>query len=101
MKALLVVDVPDDLIFNKLFLSDEIRYTINSEYEYQYFLKDINNCLLKPIPEKKDYPGFEAQGYSEYEARYCDGYNDCIDEILEGLDLEENISETDKQLEGK
>ena len=75
-KAILVVDVPDNLMFNELFVSGEIRYTINSEYKYQYFLKDIDNCSLKPIPEK----------YGDTDDDYMLGYNNAIEEIL-GEDL--------------
>lgn len=76
MKAILVIDMPSNCKdCNKLVRKGCLKGDYRKEQRPKV-------CPLKPIPEKKDYTGFSSQGYSEYEARYCDGYNDCIDEIL-------------------
>lgn len=84
-KAILVVDVPDNLMFNELFVSGEIRYTINSEYKYQYFLKDIDNCSLKPIPkainEEKALDITRVKDHT-YLNGVVDSFSICLDEIL-------------------
>ena len=82
MKAILVIDIPDDLKYEDLYFDGEIRYT--SEFDRGYvFLKETGRCLLKPMPQERDI--FE-QGYDEEDTRdisqWNKGYNACIDEIL-------------------
>ena len=81
-KAILVVDVPDNLRFKELFVSGEIRYTINSKYKYQYFLKDIFNYPLKPMP-KKISPLDVPEKYKDFGNAFslARGYNACLKEI--------------------
>ena len=45
----------------------------------------LNNCLLKPLPEKKhNNGGYRVIDGIEwfYDSEHDDGWNDCIDEIL-------------------
>lgn len=80
MKAILIVDIPDDLKYEDLYFDGVIRYT--SEFDRGYvFLKETGRCLLKPLPDKID------QGYPPcgvYYEGYGDGWDDCIDKILGG-----------------
>lgn len=77
MKAILVIDINDDENIEELRAS----YKIDRDGEVLYA---ANNETLKLMPKKKDYSGFYTQGYSEHEERHCEGFNECIDEILEG-----------------
>lgn len=80
MKAILVIDLPDNL--NKAI--DEIRVDIKARL-YGDEILDWRNQSLKPLPHKKNKIKELPQYTKEYEA-YCkgevDGYNQCIDEIL-------------------
>lgn len=77
MKAIMIVDIPDELEYENLYFVGEIRYTsrFNSGY---VFLKETDRCLLKPLPDKIE------QGYpcDTYEEGYGDGWDECLDEIL-------------------
>ena len=72
MKAILVIDVEEDMI-------GEVDYTI---------LTKENMCngrtQLKPMPQKK-YAIQGMKGYSTTVKR-CEGYNKCIDDILGGTE---------------
>jgi len=72
-KAVVVVDLPEGYNAEDCVVEVKVKHdnVVMSKYETN----------LRPLPEKKDYPEFDAQGYSEYEAQYCDGYNDCVDMI--------------------
>ena len=75
MKAILLIDVPDNTEFDKdyrltgLLLAN--KYTENVGIEFK-------DASLKPLPDKID------QGYpcDKYEEGYGDGWDSCIDEIL-------------------
>ena len=82
MKAILVVDIPDELEYEELYFDGEIRYT--SEFDKGYvFLKETGRCLLKPMPQKKNKKDIVIKGKTAeiLEARF-EGWNDCLDEIL-------------------
>lgn len=73
MKAILVVDIPDDLKYEELYCNGEIRYT--SEFNTgSVFLQEIYRGLLKPMPEKE----LIWNDNDDYQM----GWNACIDEIL-------------------
>ena len=77
MKAILVIDIPDDLKYEDLYFDGEIRYT--SEFDRGYvFLKETGRCLLKPMPEKKNINETMIIEWVNYNL----GYNKCLDEIL-------------------
>ncbi len=78
MKAILIVDIPDELKYEELYFDGVIRYT-NNEFNSGYkFLKETGRCLLKPLPDKID------QGYpcEKYDEGYSDGWDECIETIL-------------------
>ena len=90
MKAILVIDIPDDLKYEDLYFDGEIRYT--SEFDRGYvFLKETGRCLLKPMPQELPTPymmrqiqianGIQTEK-PPYTEEYQKGYNDCVDEIL-------------------
>ena len=64
MKALIVIDIPED----------HLVVTLNDLYERLNGYK----CDLKPMPEKKEdgYPN------DDYTIGKADGWNACLDEIL-------------------
>ena len=93
MKAILVVDVPNDLKYEDLYFDGEIRYT--SEFDRGYvFLKETGRCLLKSMPNYIPTPYLFRQmqiadglqnsdgSVPVYSEDYMNGWNDCIDEIL-------------------
>ena len=75
-KAILVVDIPNGYELDQLAVN-YMLYSVDGKV-----LDGDMGKELKPMPQKKDYSGFYSQGFSEYEERYYDGYNDCINEIL-------------------
>ena len=66
MKAILIVDIPNEMI------NDTTCVTITSLHSGMSF-----NAKLKPMPQKMEY---KTDGYAKY--NYKKGYNDCIDELL-------------------
>jgi hypothetical protein len=76
-KAILVVDIPDDLKYDDLYFKGEIRYT-NEFYTGYVFLKETGRCLLKPLPKIKEIEWSDSFGTHNYK----NGYNDCIKDIL-------------------
>ena len=84
MKAILVVDIPDDYeeygSGNWYIVSDDDLRIVYEEdgalMNYKYIDDDMPQ--LKPMPDKID------QGYScsAYDEGYGDGHDKCIDEIL-------------------
>ena len=80
MKAILVVDKPESCTSCLLGIYYKRQFCLKT-------LKDIDItdryhtpewCPLKPIPQKK-----EHQDEIDYEYGYIDGWNECIDAILE------------------
>ena len=78
MKAILVIDIPDEYNNKDIYVLHEIYEYKTNRYErieeYKEGLK-----LLKPLPEKKE----EVRGFYHWTS-YEIGYNDCIREILGG-----------------
>lgn len=84
MKALIVIDLPDNL--NKAI--EEIRVDIKANL-YGNEILDWRNQLIKPMPKKahiydmyKDYPIKTAEEEVAYFMGNEDGWNDCIDVLL-------------------
>ena len=91
-KAILILDMPEidkntkngcrncKFAKNRMTLSEEYLCVITEQSAYVYDM----NCPLKPLPYK-DFID-EASAYQteeEYKA-YVNGWNECIDELLEG-----------------
>lgn len=81
MKAILIVDIPNNLKYEDLYFEGRILYTTKSDIGFK-FLKELSLCLLKPIPEKLDNPYDEEQGGYLWEKSFVVGYNQCLDDIL-------------------
>lgn len=83
MKAILVIDVPDELDYLHLYLEGKILYTTKEDIGFK-FLKELSMCVLKPMLQKKSWTLAEKKdGYYEiYAKNYAQGWNDCIHEIL-------------------
>ena len=93
MKAILVIDIPNDLKYEELYCDGEIRYTseVNTGY---VFLQEIYRGLLKPMPNYLPTPylfrqmqiadGLQNEDGSVpvYSEDYMNGWNECVDEIL-------------------
>lgn len=80
MKAILILDMPKSCIKCKLGLMYGSFCAINGD-TYVTEGNKSEECPLKPLPQRKEelyYPR------SEYEIAVNEGYNKCIDEILEG-----------------
>ena len=76
MKAILVIDVPNDM-------NVEETKALNVTLFNGLFVKELKiDCPLKPMPQKRE---LEESGNSlidDCKEYYTDGWNDCIDEIL-------------------
>lgn len=71
-KAILVIDIPDDVKVEECFVDYVVyRNFIDSDYEP---IASEEMAYLKPMPQKIIYDG------KDYD--YANGYNACIDEIL-------------------
>lgn len=84
-KAILVIDMPNSCDKCPLFgnhYSDLCCKALNNRGINYPYPKDFKQdwCPLREIPDKKTV-GFS--GIDHY--AYCDGWNDCIEEILGGI----------------
>lgn len=83
MKAILVIDVNDDINFeearaNITMQQDNWGLTLGNARKKWY-----DNVELKPMPKKKDKYSFNKQDTDyQRDCLFRDGYNACIDEIL-------------------
>ena len=73
MKAILVIDLPNDLDISLDEIKADITVLSKDFRKSMLFLK-YKNIALKPMPKEKD--------DLRYLDSYAKGYNDCIDEIL-------------------
>lgn len=81
MKAILVIDVPDELDYLHLYLEGRILYTTEDDIGFK-FLKELSMCVLKPMPRKINREVTSLLDYVSSANQYVCGRNDCIDEIL-------------------
>lgn len=72
MKAILVIDMPDDMRIED---TQALNVTL---YNGMYVCEVTMNRHLKPLPEKLDYTRTDA-----WADRYRQGYNACLEEIDE------------------
>lgn len=88
MKAILIADIPDDYqeygSGDWYVVGDDLKIVYEEDgalIEYKYFGEDMEQ--LKPMPDKID------QGYpcDTYEEGYGAGWDECIDEILGGMEM--------------
>ena len=89
MKAILVVDIPDDYeeygSGDWYVIGDDLRIVYEEDgifWNYKYIDGDI--AQLKPMPEKVETPKIiqeQIDGWHKLAGEYI-GYNKCIDEIL-------------------
>lgn len=82
MKAILVIDIPDDIWANK---EDDLGVYIElwSKRIDDGWCAEYTIDNLKPLPQKKEIT--EAMIWNtkyESQASYYGGFNDCVDEIL-------------------
>lgn len=83
-KAILVIDMPDSCskcpFFNDVYSDMCCRGLNNAGINYPY-PEDFRQCWcpLKLVPEKDEY----YLGINEYYEGRVDGWNDCLNEILE------------------
>lgn len=89
-KSILVINTPESCFLCQFSYSCSVagnycsaKNTLISEREY--FDKKPDWCPLKDVPEKQNYKKF----LDDDAEPYCTGYNDCVDRILEG----ENVNE--------
>lgn len=75
MKAVLVIDIPNELDVNDLL----IDYCVHTKGEYKQIRKG-GNYSLKPMPEKLKLR-IQREWITDYD-RYEIGYNACIEEIM-------------------
>ena len=83
MKAILVIDMPKNCKECKLTYIHTRKDTLcccltDREVEYR---NDIENCPLKPMPEKKVRESWKDNEFDPYNNLYKMGWNACIEEI--------------------
>lgn len=82
MKAVLVIDVPDNILLDFSKANIEIKesaYLVNkdeSKWKYTKPIK-IEDVPLRPLPQK-----MKHEDEIDYEYGYIDGRNELIDEIM-------------------
>lgn len=77
MKAILVIDVPNDIDISKLKIGGDGNIYFMRDGERASIVGNIRN--IKPMPQKK-----EHQDEIDYDYGYIDGWNACVEEILNG-----------------
>lgn len=77
MKAILVIDLPNDLDISLDEIKADITVLSKDFRKSMLFLK-YKNIALKPLPQKQEQKDEEVYQFSDYK----EGWNDCIDEIL-------------------
>ena len=92
MKALLVVDIPDELFeyYKNFYVNYDLRAErknalINESVEY------VERCPLKPLPLRNPQRDIDKafEFGNEWLAHAMEGFNGCLDRILEGFDSKE------------
>jgi len=74
MKAILVIDIPNEVDISKLSANVEINKIKDCGYDYEPYTFQLY-CSLRPMPKKIPFDeAFKMEDYSR-------GYNACIDEI--------------------
>lgn len=89
MKAILVVDINDELLeyYEDFYVDYDLRAERKDDNVTES-IRYVEDCPLKSIPQKKE---LEESGNSlidDCKEYYTDGWNDCIDEILGEEDYE-------------
>jgi len=87
MKAILVINVPDDFLADP---SDAYRLRIGGDAKVYYERQGENRCSIigdtrniKPIPQPKGYiDAIEWHLTKKDSAMFTDGWNACLDEIM-------------------
>ena len=80
MKLLLVIDVADDVAeaYEDFTVDYDLRGTPKDDQITSESIRYVEDCPLKPMPQKKDY----FDGYhEEAEMLQMDGWNACIEEL--------------------
>ena len=89
MKAILIIDIPDDLIddYENFYVDYDLRGE-RKDINVNESIKYVEDCPLKPIPKKRREPGEKLKNNNSSiyygDCRFVDGWNACIDEILGG-----------------
>ena len=75
MKAILVIDIPDDIDISKMRIGGDDNIYYMRDGERASILGNIRN--IKPLPEPKDigYPN------DDYDVGFGDGWDACLKEI--------------------
>ena len=81
MKAILVIDVPDDVVeaYEDFKVDYDLRGTPKDDQKVNESIKYVEDCPLKPMPQKKELEMGDGR-YTNYYL-YRTGWNDCIQEF--------------------
>lgn len=77
MKAVIVIDIPNDIDINKMRIGGDGNFYYMRDGERASIVGNIKN--IKPLPSKLVPFGYLDAGNED--GLYEKGYNDCIDEI--------------------
>ena len=85
MKAILVIDIADDVVdaYEDFTVDYDLRGTPKDDQKVNESIKYVENCHLKPMLKRMENM-FDALGDSplkELQQLYCAGYNKCIEEL--------------------
>ena len=86
MRALIVVDIPNDLDVDECFANCQIYHiTRHTKYVKSYKkVQDVEYAEIKPLPNKLDANDWHRMFDGEYKIREAKGfcYNKCVSEII-------------------
>ena len=83
MKAMLVINLYDNVELPKRMFIDKLRL---SSFDGKMLPIDLENVELIALPETIEYKEYDGTVTMEAHIRdigYCEGWNDCIDEIVD------------------
>ncbi len=80
MKAILVIDIPDDVAeaYEDFTIDYDLRGTPKDDQKVNESIKYVEDCPLKPMPKKKN---TQLTEYNMIEVIYENGWNECLAEI--------------------
>lgn len=79
MKAILVIEMPNDLDISKVRIGGDGNIYFMRDGEKASIVGNIRN--IKPMPQKSGLVHQDVDGWCKL-SEYSRGWNDCIDEIL-------------------
>lgn len=79
MKAVLIIDINDELIedYENLYVEYDLRGELKNDNVVES-IRYVEDCPLKPLPQNKDFEWTDSFGIHNFKK----GFNACLNEIL-------------------